>query len=224
MEVGTAVLGRRHGGQPVSQVYTGARDQRVEQQRRQREVINQVRLVAVAEIRDVLMVGHVGLGNDHRFVAGVLDEQAHETDDFMSLRQVHAARALLLPQEADRIEAEPLHALIEVVADDAQAFHQHFGIGEVEIDLIRREGAPNVLLTVEGFHLGEQRTGTRANDIGPITLGVGGNEVVLARLFTPEELLKPRTLRGTMVEHHVPHDLVVLSQTLHVTPLPELIA
>ena len=113
VEVDGAVLCRRHAHHPGRQVATGACDQRVHQKRRQGEVVNAVRLIGVAKIRQVLAVGHVGLGNDNRVGLRALDDQAKQSDQFMRLGQVHAGGAALFPQKRHGIEPEHPHAGIE---------------------------------------------------------------------------------------------------------------
>ena len=102
----------------------GAGDERVQHQRRQRELVDEVGLVvAVAEVGDVLGVRNVGLGEQPRPGRDLVDEGPPQLDDGVGLRQVQARRAGLLPEEPDRVQPDRRGAADEVA-------EQH--VGELE--------------------------------------------------------------------------------------------
>ena len=101
-----------------------AGDERVQHQRRQRELVDHVGLVgAVAEVGDVLGVRHVGLGEQLGAGRECVDERPPQLDDGVGLRQVDARGAGLLPQEADGVQPDRRRAALEVA-------EQH--VGELE--------------------------------------------------------------------------------------------
>ncbi len=77
----------------------------MQQQRRQAELVHQMRLVTVAKIADVLVMGQVGLGQQNRARGDVIHHQSHQLDNLMSLGQVNAGGADLLPQIGNGIQA-----------------------------------------------------------------------------------------------------------------------
>ena len=83
------------------------------QERRQGEVINAVRLIGIAKIRQVLAIGDIGLSDDNGIGLRALDNQAKQPYQLVRLRQVHTGGAALLPQERHGIQSEYAHSRIQ---------------------------------------------------------------------------------------------------------------
>ena len=176
VEVEGAILRRRHAHHPGRQVAAGAGDQRVHQKRRQGEVVNAVRLIGIAKVRQVLAVGDVGLGDDNRVGLGALDDQAKQSDQLVRLGQIHAGGAALLPQERHGVQPENAHPGIQQLTNDGDELHDHRRIGEIEIHLIRTEGAPHRPLALLRGHMTQQRRGPGPDHVAGIKVSSGAKK------------------------------------------------
>ena len=97
VEIGGAHLRRRHAHQPGFQVAAVASDQSVDQQRRQRKVVDHMGFVGVAEVSQILAVGNVGFRNDNALGGVVFNQQAQNLDQFVGLLQMDGRRTHLFP-------------------------------------------------------------------------------------------------------------------------------
>ena len=122
----------------------------------------------------------------------MVDDGAQQAHHGVCLRQVDAGGALAFPQECHRIEADDARALLEVVKQDADELEQHIGIGEVQVDLVIREGCPKMAQATTGMHRREQGRWTRAHDLGDIGVGVHLDEVVAAGLHAGQIIGEPQ--------------------------------
>ena len=156
VEISAAKLRRRHGHHPGLQVAVATGQQGIDEQRRQGEIVNEVRFVAVTEVTQVFLVGDVGFGHHHRLIVAVFEQQAHHADKFVGFGEVHAAGANGFPQKANGVKAEERDPVIEVALNDAHALDQNFRVLEIEIHLVGAKGGPHVLETVCGFHRGKR--------------------------------------------------------------------
>ena len=120
------------------------------QQGRQGKVVDPVRLIRIAEIRQIFSVGDVGLGNNDRIGLRTLDDQTKQSNQLMGLGQIHAGSARFLPQESHRIEAEHPNTRIQQLADNADELHHYSRVAEIKVDLIRAESAPHRLIPGSG--------------------------------------------------------------------------
>ncbi len=93
-------------GQPGDQWPGIPAEHRVQQQRRQAELVDHVRLVALAEIADVLGMRDVGLGQQQHVRGERLNEVAQQLDHLVRLRQVDAGGPRLLPEIGDRVQPD----------------------------------------------------------------------------------------------------------------------
>ena len=88
----------------------------------QREVVDEVCLVGITEIRQVLSVGYIGFGDDDGIRIDMLDQQSQQTDYPVRLGQVDTFGTADLPQEGDSIQPEYGYSLIEIQPDDPDDF------------------------------------------------------------------------------------------------------
>ena len=70
------------------------------------ELIDHLGFIAVAVVADVLFVGDVGFGQEDRAGCHLVDNGAHEFDDFVRLGQVDAGGSQLFPEIGDGIESD----------------------------------------------------------------------------------------------------------------------
>lgn len=126
----------------------------IEQQRRQREIINEVSFIIIPEVAKVLAVGNVCLRDDYSGRIQVFDNQAEQFDQFMRLRKMHAATTGFLPKKGDGIQAEVADTLLNVIADDSDDLQQHIRIPIVQIHLIFTKSAPDLFDAINTLHLG----------------------------------------------------------------------
>ena len=86
--------------------------------RHQREVIGHVAFVAVAEVVAHVLGPHVGFGEQHAVRVVLVDDLADALDDRVRLGKVLVGSALALHQVGNRVEPQPIDALIEPEAHD----------------------------------------------------------------------------------------------------------
>jgi hypothetical protein len=128
---------------------------------------------------------HIGFGDDQRTRGGCLDHRAHDLNQGMSLRQMHAAGARLLPHEPDRIEADEPRTLGAVVQQYVQNFEQKVWVPVVQVDLVRAEGGPDMDGPSGGLDLGQERQGARPHDRRVVGRRIRADEVAVERGDTP---------------------------------------
>ena len=200
----------------------------VQHQRRQREVVDHLRLVrAIAEVGDVVGVGNVGFG-DHRDVRRHRVEHVpEELDHLVGLRKVGAGGTDLLPQIGDGVQPHEIGAVAHVEEQDLDHLQQHPRVLEVEVDLILGERGPHPARAVDGLVFGQHRRGPRPQDQLQVLLGNGGlrrkdGEEILVLRVAGKELLEPVALGRYVVEDAVEHQLEVILELGHVLPGAEL--
>ena len=178
-------------------------------------------LVGVAKIGQVLPVGNIGLGDQHRILASVLDQGAQQAHYLVGLLQIEAGGARDFPQKGHRIEAENAHAVIEVMPDDRDELLQHLRVAEVQVDLVVAEGAPDVSHTLTGLHLLQQGRGPRTHHVRQVILGRGSEKIIPARIATLEEILEPQAAAGAVIDHQVRHQVIVPADRVDILPVTE---
>lgn len=85
VEIGTAHWRRWHAALPLAQVLRVARHHCMQNQRRQREIIDRMRLIARPEIAEVFGLGHICFGQKDDLFRGKITEQSHQPDHRMGL-------------------------------------------------------------------------------------------------------------------------------------------
>ena len=130
-----------------------------------------MRFVRVAEVRQVVAVGHVAFGDQHDRGIVEVDQRAQELDDLVGALIVQRRRARFLPEKRDGVEAQHADTVLDVEANDLDEAQQDLGIAEIEIDLIRPERAPDPAITVLGLHLHAQGRRSGAHDHAKVFIG-----------------------------------------------------
>ena len=92
-------------GHPLDQPVGPTVQHRVDCERRKREVVDQMRLVAVTEVRAVLAVGNVRLGDDRDLWGASGKQGVQHLDHLVGLREMDRGRSWHLPDVGDRVEA-----------------------------------------------------------------------------------------------------------------------
>src|SRR5688500_13386804 len=115
----------------------------VQDQRRQREVIDHLRLIpAIAEIGDILIVRDICLCNEDHMRCYFVEHRAKEADDAVCPGQVNTGGADFLPEIGDSIQTDELGTLSSIKQESVDNFQQYIRITEIEIDLICAERRP----------------------------------------------------------------------------------
>ena len=84
----------------------------MQNERRQREVIDQLRFVrAIAEIRNIVRMRYVCLGDKHDVRRDFVQNRSHQLNDAVRLQQVDARRADFLPEIRDGVESDESRTL-----------------------------------------------------------------------------------------------------------------
>ena len=199
-----------------------ARQQSVQDQRRQREVVDDMRLVPFAKIAQVFGLWHVCFGEQHDGLHRVVAQKPHEFDDGVGLRQVDRWRSDLFPKKRHCIEADDLHAVVDMGADGPQKLQQHLWVAEIEVDLIMAERAPDVARAVFRFDPLQQWRGARPHNHGMVKRWIGfEKELVVGRLALSVGV-KPRALARDVVEHKIGHQLELIRDAVDVSPITKL--
>ncbi len=180
-----------------------------------------MRLVAIAKIAQIFGIGHIGFGDQRQHLHRVIREQTEKPHDLMGLSQVNAGRAGFLPNKGHRIEAQGAHAVIDMRAQDRHKGQQHFGVREIKIDLIMREGAPQMLDPVCGLHPPQQIMRARAHDGGEIGGRVRLEIEFIIRRMALQVIGKPLRAGRAVVEHQIRHQGEPLCDPLHIRPIAQ---
>ena len=75
-------------------------------------------LVTVSKVGEVLLIGDVGLRDNHGIRFYVLDQGPEKAHQLVGLSKIDAGRSDLFPNESHGIEAEQRYSLIQMLADD----------------------------------------------------------------------------------------------------------
>ncbi len=207
---GTARRRRWHCHDAFADKIASSTQQRMNDHRRQREVINQVRFVLIAKVGQVFEQRQVGFGNEQHIRMHRITRQTHRLDQFVGLIKVDRGRADFLPDKADGIQPHHAHAVLEVVQNHSEHLKEYVRIAVIQIHLVIAKGAPDLLLTLLGHHVIEQRMTARADDIGKVIFKICGLDVINAGLFACQKLLIPRVGCRNMVCHQIGHHGCVL--------------
>ena len=147
IEIGASGQGRRIAPRQPFQIKRIAGQQRVRQQRRQGEIIDDMRFILVAEIGQIFMVGNIGFGDDDQRFDMMIKQGAQQPYDFVSLIEIDRRRADFFPEKGDRIKPEDTYTMVDIGSDDLDKFDQDFGIAEIEVQLVGTECAPDITVT-----------------------------------------------------------------------------
>jgi hypothetical protein len=151
---------------PLFEVARGLEEQRVQQQGRQREVVDPVDALCNLDL-----LGEVRVHLDQHLQPERAGERGELVDEGEGFGQHETAAAGLLDGVAHGIEANHLHAA------GGQSTHDRFEVGaalrvlHVDVDLLRREGGPQrACLAVGQMHRRERCARARAVDGAPLGL------------------------------------------------------
>ena len=99
----------------------------MKQQRRKREIVDAVCLVTVSEISEILLIGNIGLCDDHGIRLYMLDQGAEQPNELVSLRKVDGSRTDLFPNKGHGIETEDTDSVIQMRTDNLDQLHEKAG-------------------------------------------------------------------------------------------------
>ncbi len=191
----------------------------MQDERRQGEVVHHLRFVsAVAEVRNIVGVRDVGLGDQHHTRRNFVQHGAQKLNDPVRLRQVNAGRADFLPQIGYRIQPDKFRAPRNVKQQEIDDLQQHLGLPTVEIDLIFAERRPHLLFAGRGSEARQQRQGAGADDARQIGVAFDDDEVIAVFRIVAQERLKPRAPGRGVIDHRVEHQAKVAPNLGYVFP------
>tara|TARA_R110002072_G_scaffold142853_5_gene288681 strand:- start:83689 stop:85011 length:1323 start_codon:yes stop_codon:yes gene_type:complete len=219
VEIKRAHLCRRHAHQPVFQVAATAGEQRKQQQRWQREIVDAVCFVGVAKIAQVLSFWNIGFGNDQCIGVGLFNQCAQQANDLVSLGQVEAGGAGFLPDKRYGIQTKHFYLMVKIQPDNTDEFDQHLRVVKVEIHLIMTKRAPHMLPAAGGFSRPQQFRRARADNLGQIGVGRGRAEIIPSRILAVDEVAKPQMIGRTVVDDKVRHQVEVGGNVFDMSPV-----
>src|SRR5476649_2497180 len=111
-------------------------------------------LIALAKIADVLMMWHVGFGDESGSGDHLVQNSAPYLNNVMGLRQVDAAGTHLFPDVADGVETDRLSAAGRILQQHIDTLQQYLRILEVNVHLVFAESGPQIELGTVGFDKG----------------------------------------------------------------------
>ena len=210
---------------PVRERVHTAGEQRMQQQRGQREVIDAVHLRGDLHL---LLVVRVHLDEDLESALGALLAQTGDQSEGLGCHE--AARAGLFCAITDGIEANVLDVRCAHPVEDRHQVRPAFGGVGVDVHLLRRERDPHqARLAGEGV-VGERQARARAVDPGELLFGRTVREdrahrqehrVILGLFAVLEHILELARLPAHVVDDRVDHDVVCLGELGDVIPITE---
>jgi hypothetical protein len=196
----------------------------VQDQRGEGEVVDELRLVGpVAEVRHVLGVGDVRLGEESHHGRRHVQDLAEELDDGVRLLEAGARRAALLPQVGDGVETHQIGTPLHVEEQRLQGRQQDARVAVVEVDLVAREGGPDPERAVERVERREHVTGARPAQRlslrrAQLVVRAEAQRVVGEIRVAAEHLLEGGAAGAGVVENAVEHQTMRLSEASDVLP------
>ena len=219
IEEGHPVRRRRQRLRPVGEFRGVAGGETMQHQRRQGEVIDQLRFVrAVPEVGDVVGVRHVGFRDEPDVRGDLVQHGAHELDDRVRLRPVQAGRPDFLPEKGDGIQPDEPRPFGRIEQQRLQHGRQHAGILEVEVHLVGAERGPHLARPARGRELREQRQRARTHHLRQVRMPLDRHEEIPELRLIALEPLKPVSLRRQVIEHGVEHQIERPPEARHVLP------
>jgi len=97
VKVGGAIACRRHAHHPLLKIDAATGHQAVDKEWWQREVVDAVRLISIAKVRQIFAIGNIGFGNNDGVVLSLLYQCAKQAHHLMGLLQVYTASANFFP-------------------------------------------------------------------------------------------------------------------------------
>ncbi len=118
----------------------------VENEWRQAELVNEMRLVTVAEIAYVFLMGEVGLREQHNPRGNVVHYIAQQFDYLVGLGQIDTGSVDLFPEVGNGVKADNRCTVGDISEQDIDHLQQNIRVGVIEIDLVIAEGGPDKAL------------------------------------------------------------------------------
>ena len=168
-------------------------------------------LVAVAEVADVFVVRHIGLGQKDDIRRDDGEEVPEQLYHLVGLGQVNAGGSDFFPEIGNGVQPDDAGAGVDVEKKNVQDFEKDIRVGEVQVDLVRAERGPHVLQPLSGLHGCKQGRGAGAHDGGKIGCGGGDDEKVPAGRRARREVDEPAALSRDVVQDQVHHQLEMLA-------------
>ena len=91
----------------------------------------------------------------------------------MGFRQMNAVGARHFPDEGDGVEPDNPQSLVDQEAQNSNVLDQQAGIGEVHVDLVMGEGAPDIAQPCRRFDRVEKRVRAWPDDLAQVVALIG---------------------------------------------------
>ena len=114
--------------------------------RHQRKMVGHVALIAFTEVIAHIFRPLIGFGEKHAILVMLIDHGAHLFDHGMRFGQVFVLGALAHTQVGNRIQAHPVHALVEPETHQLDDCLHHLRVIVVEVGLMGEETMPVISL------------------------------------------------------------------------------
>ena len=96
----------------------------------------------------------------------------------MGFRKIHAAGVGFFPHVSNSIQPNDFNTLGEIKQKNVDDSEEHLGVSEVQINLIRTERRPEILLPHGRLEFRQQRQITGPKHLGPVDSVITPNEIV----------------------------------------------
>ena len=117
----------------------------MQHQRWQGELIDHLGFIfTITEVRDIVFMRDVCLGNDHRAGCHSVGNRTEKLDKAVCLLKMDAAGSWNLPHKPNGVEANVTRPFRQVMEQYVNHRNQYLRRGEVEIDLVITERGPKM--------------------------------------------------------------------------------
>src|SRR5207302_5560757 len=109
--------------------------------------------------------------------------------------QVDGARPDLLPEIRDSVEPDEARTLGDIKEKRVKEGQEHFWVAHIQVDLVRGERGPDLLLAGRRRERRQQRQRPRADDLAQVGIALDGDEPVPVARVVAQEALEGLALR-----------------------------
>ena len=194
----------------------------VQQQGRQRKLIDPMCLVTFSKVTDIFFMRHVGFSDQSQRHPLYVDQTTQDAHHHMCFRQAHAGSANSLPQIRDGIEPNIAGTVSGIKEQYSGELHKHIGVREVQIYLVFTECGPDALNPLACMHFGEQGRIPRTQHLTKTRIRCLLVKIIFARGRIGYVVGKPNMLSRAVVDHQIYHQVKTPRQVLNIWPVTEI--
>ena len=168
-----------HG--PLREMPAVSGDQRMQQQGRQRELVDHVSLVSVPEIADILRMRDIRFRQEGDVNADEFDKIPHQLHHLVCFIEMDAGGSGPFPEIGNGVQPDDARAVGDIEQEDVQKLEQHIRIGKVEVELVVAERGPEMADPRPRPNFAQQRSAARPHGPAEVQRGVRFQEVFSLR-------------------------------------------